>query len=105
MTETQTFPSTVAPNGNTVTTLPAPDGWSVTAYRTPGSPVSKLVVVSPDRKRVLHREKVTDNDLLTVAAKMIGAVPPVAAPATQVADLVDQLSASIAAAKAAKKVA
>ena len=97
---TETLTSTVAPNGTTVTLLPAADGWTVTAYRKPGAVVSKVIAISPERKHALHRDKVTDTDLLTVAAQLSGSVQQREAIPGGV-DIMATLSASIDAAKKA----
>ncbi|HEY9377375.1 MAG TPA: hypothetical protein VIQ02_09800 [Jiangellaceae bacterium] len=99
MTETETLTTTTAPNGKLVTPLPAADGWTVTAYRVPGALVSKVIAISPDRKHAMHRDKVTDADLLNVAAQLSGTAVKRAAIPT---DIMAELSASIDAAKAKK---
>lgn len=101
MTETETLTTTTAPNGNAVTPIPTDNGWTVTAYRKPGALVSKLVAIRADRKVAVHRDKVSDADLLTVAAQLTGGAERTAVPA----NIMDQLSDSIDAAKAKKAVA
>jgi hypothetical protein len=93
MTETKTFP-----NGVTATPIPVDNGWTVTAYRQPGSPVSKLIAVAPGGKMAIHREKVADSALEAIAAEMTGATKVV----TEPVDVMAALSASIDIAKAKK---
>lgn len=74
MTENETQTVTL-PNGVTVTTLSHPT-WDVKAYRQPGAATSKVIAVSPDRGRAMHRDKVADAALATVADELAGTAGP-----------------------------
>lgn len=40
-------------------------GWTVTAYPEEGLPTFKIIAISPDRKRFIHRAKSTEAELAT----------------------------------------
>jgi hypothetical protein len=88
--------TTTAPNGNTVTTHPHPT-WKVTSYRKPGALVSKVIAIAPNGKSAVHRDKVTDADLATTIANMVGDAKRVAIPC----DVMAVMGAEIDAAKVA----